>query len=257
MDRIFNETKFFEEAEKIHLTFDESWAYSFIPDAEVRQRLDEILDYDPIFAPVLDRICLSVVGRTLFRFLSTKTKMRRKGEKIRLINQRNGEDSYYSRPDFAVITTRELFDENWVIQDGSMHYCLNEKGEIDTKEMTLADILFHEFCHALHDIESNGEILQAGELHRSNPILGEVWSNAEELRTITGCIYGVSYDPVCDHCFDVCECCIQKKEFFPRYSHYGFSPEASPLDEDMRRRKLLSYYPESENVMVGWKNFLL
>jgi hypothetical protein len=43
------------------------------------------------------------------------------------------------------------------------------------------------------------------------------WGDDEELRTIT-CF---NNDPICDHCFDLCQSILRKEDFLPRYSHLG------------------------------------
>lgn len=252
---VFREELFFEDAEKLHLTFDESWVYSQIPDCEVRERLGEILAYDSIFSAVLDEICSNVVGRTLFRLLSTKAAMAGKEQNLRLVH-RDCNGSYYSRRDFAVLTNRSLFDGAGLARDGSCYYCLEEEGKIGTKPATLTATLFHEFCHALHDLEKISEITVTGELHRSNSVLARTWDNAEELRTITGCIYGVAQDPICDHCLDLNLSLARGEPFHPRYSHKGFDADTLPREEEMGRRELLSYLSESRKILDGWKRYV-
>ncbi|MDR2664469.1 MAG: hypothetical protein LBB14_03025, partial [Puniceicoccales bacterium] len=63
---IFNETKFFRDAEAVHLTFEEAVVYSQTQDSEVRGRANEYVNYEPEFEGALDEICSNVVGRTLF-----------------------------------------------------------------------------------------------------------------------------------------------------------------------------------------------
>ncbi|MDR2030179.1 MAG: hypothetical protein LBP65_01790 [Puniceicoccales bacterium] len=254
-DAVFREDLFIEDVGRLHLTFDESWVYSQIQDGEVRERLGEILAYDAIFSPVLDEICSNIVGRTLFRLLSTKASIAGKEQKIRLVNRAiNG--SYYSRKDFAILTNRNLFDDNGLSRDGSQYYCLDNAGGIGAKPATLTSILFHEFCHALHDLEKISEITEAGELHRSNAILGRTWDNAEELRTIAGCIYGIAQDPLCDHCLDLHLSLAGGRPFFPRYSHRGFDAQTPQREEEIGRRELLSYLSESRKIMDGWRRYV-
>jgi hypothetical protein len=256
MNYQFRNDTFFADVEKLHLTFDDAWVYSSIEDADVRARLGEFVDYDGIFSDVLDEICAAVVGRTLFRLIATKSAIHMGGKKIGLVNY-GGEVSIYSRNDFAVATNRDMFDRQGNGLSSRQYYYVNDKGEIAVKGKTLASALFHEFCHALHDIEKISEITDLGELYRSNTILGYTWDNSEELRTITGCVYGGRYDPVCDHCFDLCTSIVTQSPFHPRYSHKGFDVTTSPLDEQAGRRKLLAYLSESQKIMEGWKKYVL
>ncbi|MDR3316950.1 MAG: hypothetical protein LBS68_02710 [Puniceicoccales bacterium] len=256
VDALFREDTFLRDAECLHLTFDETIVYSQIEDADVRRRLGEFVRFDGEFEKVLDELCSNVVGRTLFRLIATKATLRRQGQKIGLFHG-EGYRNLYSRPDFAVLTDLGMFDEGGNGLDSHQYYCINGDGEIEVRGKTLVGTLFHEFCHALHDIEQITEITEMGELHRSNVILGYTWDNAEELRTITGCIYGVSHDPVCDHCFDLCYSITKRLPFRPRYSHRGFSDSTPQREEEMERRKLAAHMVESKKIMEGWKNYVL
>ncbi|MDR1437836.1 MAG: hypothetical protein LBI69_02130 [Puniceicoccales bacterium] len=252
----FRTEDFFRDAEKVHLTFDETWAYSQIPDGEVRQQIGEILLFDSVFSKTLDGICENVVGRTLFRLLATKSSLYRGGKKMQL-RQYEGKVSLYSRKDFSVMTNLAMFDEQGNGLSSRQYYYVNGDGEIDVKSKTISMALFHEFCHALHDMEQLSEMKESGELHRTNAILGEVWDSAEELRTISGCIYGVDYDPICDHCFDLCESINRGCPFTPRYSHRGYDSATPSLDEKLERSRLLGYHCESRHIMEGWKKYVL
>ncbi|MDR0428445.1 MAG: hypothetical protein LBG86_00195 [Puniceicoccales bacterium] len=253
---IFRREDFFHDAESIHLTFDETWVYSSIQDCDVRKRLDEFVDYAPIFSDTLDDMCENVVGRTLFRLIGTKSTIRMNGRKIKLSNY-EGKSSVYSRKDFAIMSNRSMFDDDGNGLSSRQYYYVNEKMELNVKSKNISMALFHEFCHALHDMEKISEITEIGELHRSNEILGAIWDNAEELRTITGCIYGTNYDPICDHCFDLCDSIRKEKPFNPRYSHRGYDSETSSRDEERERRRLIAYYSESQKIMNGWKKYVL
>ncbi|MDR1456580.1 MAG: hypothetical protein LBI34_00750 [Puniceicoccales bacterium] len=255
MKHQFRNDLFFEDAEKLHLTFDDTWIYSGIEDAQVRARLCEFVEYEPLFSSVLDEICAGVVGRTLFRIIATKSAIHMGGKKIKLFNY-SGEVSIYSRKDFAVVTNRSMFDEYGNGLSSRQYYYISDDGEIATKGKTLAGALFHEFCHALHDIEKIPEITNLDELYRSNAILGQTWDSAEELRTITGCVYGQRYDPVCDHCFDLCDSIVTENSFHPRYSHKGYDVTIPPPDELAGRRQLRAYLSESKKIMEGWKKYV-
>jgi hypothetical protein len=252
---LFREDDFLRDAEALHLTFGDTLVYSNFPDCDVRRRLDEFVASDDAFAPVLDALCSNVVGRTLFRMVATKSAVHRGGQRIGLHSCDVG-NSLYSRKDFAVLTNLEQFDGTGRGIGAHRYYQVDENGEISTKEITLAGVLFHEFCHALHDIENITEITERGELHRSNPILGFTWDNAEELRTITGCIYGVAQDPLCDHCFELGLAIGEGRPFFPRYSHRGHSPDTPPLEEEAELRKLKAHLSESRKIMDGWKRYI-
>ncbi|MDR2576828.1 MAG: hypothetical protein LBC42_02140 [Puniceicoccales bacterium] len=255
-DMILREDAFLRDAEKLHLTFDETVVYSQIEDADVRKRLREFVDYEGTFAEVLDEICSNVVGRTLFRLVATKAAMKRGGQRIGLYDGAQN-SNLYSRKDFAVLINLRMFDDRGIGIDARQYYCIDEDGQIVPKRKTLVGTLFHEFCHALHDIEQISEITEAGELHNSNYILGCTWDNAEELRTISGCIFGVAYDPICDHCFDLCYSLGRGEPFRPRYSHRGFHDQTPPHEEAMERRKLAAHLSESRKIMDGWKKYVL
>jgi hypothetical protein len=254
--RKFNGEKFFRDAEALHLSFNEALIYSQTQDMEVRERTNDFVDYEPAFATALDEITSNVVGRTLFRFIVTKARMRRNGEKIRLMSY-DGPVNQYSLKEFAVKINLNMFDGNGNGIGERQYYYVDERGDVVPKTKTLAGTIFHEFCHALHDIERAGEITDGNQLAGTNEILHYTWGNDEELRTIAGCTLGPKYDPVCDHCYELCICIDRNRIFFPRYSHEGYSSTSSEREESDKRRRLRAHFSESRVIMNGWHTYVL
>jgi hypothetical protein len=252
----FNEDKFFRDAEALHLNFEETLVYSRTQDSEVRGRTNDFVDYEPEFQNALDEICSNVVGRTLFRFIVTKAHMRRDGEKIRLVSY-GGPVNQYALKEFAVKINLRMFDGDGNGISARQYYYVDGNGEIVPKPKTLAGTIFHEFCHALHDIERTGEIAEGNQLARTNEILAYSWGNDEELRTISGCTLGPRYDPLCDHCYELCICLDRGRIFFPRYSHEGHDSASGEREEVDKRRKLQAHFSESRKIMEGWRAYVL
>ncbi|MDR2723667.1 MAG: hypothetical protein LBB25_00465, partial [Holosporaceae bacterium] len=71
---IFNHEKFVNTVKQKHLKPEEIPTYESIPDSDVREKLDDFIDYgkNPRFSKALDEICENVVGRTMFKVLLTK-----------------------------------------------------------------------------------------------------------------------------------------------------------------------------------------
>jgi hypothetical protein len=254
--RKFDEEKFFRDAEALHLSFDEALVYSETQDGDVRKRTNDFVDYGPEFAAALDEITSNVVGRTLFRLIVTKARMRKNGEKIRLLPY-DGSVNQYSLKEFAVKINLRMFNQNGEGVGDCQYYYMDAKGDVVPKAKTLSGTIFHEFCHALHDIERTGEIADGNQLAGTNEILCYTWGNDEELRTIAGCTLGPKYDPICDHCYELCICLDRSRIFFPRYSHDGYDASCGDHEEAARRRKLLAHFSESRVIMNGWRAYVL
>ena len=253
--RQFDKKKFFRDAEALHLSFDEALVYSETEDMDVRKRTNDFVSYGPEFAAALDEITSNVVGRTLFRFIVTKARMRRKGERIRLIPY-EGSVNQYSIREFAVKINLRMFDVNGEGVRERQYYYVDKGGMVVPKPKTLAGTMFHEFCHALHDLERASEIAEGNRLAKTNEILYWTWGSDEELRTIAGCTLGPKYDPVCDHCYELCVCVDRGRTFFPRYGHDGYDASNSELEESQKRQKMLAHLSESRIIMNGWRDYV-
>jgi hypothetical protein len=179
-----------------------------------------------------------------------------KSRKLSLVNYRSSRNEY-DPADFSVAIDRSLFEETGDGVTARQYYYIDENGVVTLKPKTLVGTLFHEFCHALHDVERIGEMTERNQLYGTNTILAWTWGEDEELRTITGYTLGVNYDPVCDHCFDLCHCLLHRRNFYPRYSHDGYDASSAVHEEEGKRRKLLAHFSESRKIMEGWKDYVL
>jgi hypothetical protein len=255
---IFNHVKFANAVKKIHLKPWEIPAYESIPDSEVRKKLDEFIDYskNPQFSAALDEICENLVGQTMFKIFVTKMEVggiiKSKG-KIKIMKQDEKEKgSQYCHKIFAVKINFDRYYSNGIGISEKQYYCLDETGGIRKKLKSLAGSLFHEFCHAVHYI--NGTNVKVNVLCLGKTPLKEVWGKDEELRTIT-CF---NSDPICDHCFDLCQSILKSEPFFPRYAHnIGYKSIDLPAIGDRKRKKLLQFLPLSQKFMDGWKEYAL
>ncbi|MDR1435847.1 MAG: hypothetical protein LBI39_01400 [Puniceicoccales bacterium] len=252
----FNVEKFFRDAEALHLTFEEALAYSEAEDGDVRKRTDDFVAYESEFEESIDRITSNVVGRTLFRLIVAKARMRRGGEKMRLVSY-GGSVNRYELKEFAVKINLNMFDEDGIGVNERQYYYADKNGDIVPKRKTLDGTIFHEFCHALHDISRSGEIADGNQLSGTNEILACSWGNDEELRTIAGCTLGQRYDPICDHCYELCICMDRNQTFFPRYSHEGYDAAAGESDEAAKRKRMRAHFFESQVIMGGWRSYVL
>ncbi|MDR1236081.1 MAG: hypothetical protein LBJ96_03665, partial [Holosporaceae bacterium] len=238
----FNEIKFLENVQKIHLNPEELSIYSAIPDAEVREKLEEFVKYgkNPRFSAALDEICENIVGRTMFKVLITKLKNKKK---IMHIEPHDEDGSKYKK--FIVYVNLSFYEENGTGVSLRKYFYLDEKGEIKTKLKSLAGSVFHEFCHGLHDISGTDVhgIKRICTMHK----IDDAWRDDEELRTIT-CF---NHDSICDHCFDFCQSFLKNEPFLPRYSHGGCRGTAKP------KEKYTNCISASQKFMDGWKEYML
>jgi hypothetical protein len=147
--------------------------------------------------------------------------------------------------EYRVYINLSLYEENGTGISSRKYLYIDEKGEIKTKLKSLTGSIFHEFCHGLHDV-SGTDVFGIETICTMHKILG-AWSNDEELRTIT-CF---NHDPLCDHCFDLCQSISKNEKFLPRYSHGGCRGTAK-LDE-----KYTNCISASQKFMDSWKEYML
>ncbi|MDR2724288.1 MAG: hypothetical protein LBB25_03755, partial [Holosporaceae bacterium] len=110
---IFNYLKFANAVKSIHLKPEEILTYESIPDAEVRKKLDDFIDYEknPRFSVTLDEICENIVGRTMFKMLMTKLMLQHKT--MRICEHHNpNKGSYYE--DNAVYVNLSFYDASGI-----------------------------------------------------------------------------------------------------------------------------------------------
>ncbi|GHU17818.1 hypothetical protein FACS189472_05240 [Alphaproteobacteria bacterium] len=246
----FNELKFLTEVQRIHLNQEEIGIYKAIQKSDVRSKLNNFVDYgnNPRFSAALDAICENLVGRTIFELLITK--MIAKGKKMRIVAHNNqNEGSSYDN--YVVYINLSRYDKNKgdVGIESMQYYCVNADGKIEIKLKSLAESIFHEFCHALHEV--SGTYTPKVEKKCRLVLAEDFWTNDEELRTIC-CL---EHDPICDHCFDLI---MSGDSFRPRYGHGGFTKgERSEQDESEERKKIKKHLLLSQKFMDGWKEYVV
>jgi hypothetical protein len=242
---IFNRKKFANAVKSIHLKPEEISTYEAIPDSEVRKRLDEFIDYEknPRFSAALDEICENIVGRTMFKVLITKLTVQHKTMCITTHYEGNG--SMYDES--VVYVNLSFYEENG--EGIPYHFYIDKKGEIKLKLKSLAGSIFHEFCHGLHDVSGTRKVKNI--MCQNETDFGSLWTEDEELRTIT-CF---NSDPICDHCFDLCQSILKNELFHPRYSYYSYKGEKEPSFHILRKH--YSCIKASQKYMDGWKEYML
>jgi hypothetical protein len=244
----FIEEKFLANVQKRHLKSEEMPIYSRISDVEVRKTLDKFVEYDnnPRFSAALDEICANIVGITMFKLLMAKMTMKKRTMKIEeLKNSKNG-SSYY---DDVVYINFDFYESNGMGISSRKYFYINRKGEIETKLKSLTGSMFHEFCHALHDVSGTEKLDNI--LCKKGTDIEQAWDEDEELRTIT-CF---EHDPVCDHCFDFVQSILKSEQFHPRYSHRGWEEDRAPQRHDIP--KLYHAIPASKKYMDGWREYVI
>jgi hypothetical protein len=227
---------------------DETAAYLAIRNAEVRRKLDEVVDYgkNPRFSKALDEICENPVGKTMFKVLIIKMQAEKKTMRIW---QHAGNGSYYE--EYVVYVNLSFYEENGAGISSRRYFYLDKRGKIGTKLKSLAASIFHEFCHGLHDISETYTDDRKNVLCLERSLFGKIWGDDEELRTIT-CF---NDDPICDHCFDLCRSIRENEQFRPRYSHGGYVGETEP--SELCLKEWYECIPDSQKFMDGWKEYVI
>jgi hypothetical protein len=246
----FNTPKFATSIRKIHLTtIQERQAYNSIPGGKARIRLDAFIDYDnnPRISAALDEICNNIVGNTIFRVLMSKMVvnniLNNRGKLMIVEQTRKRQGSGFSHDEFEVRINLSRYEINGIGIASRQYYYIKEDGTLGTKLKSLSGSLFHEFCHGLHHV--SGTTAQPSVICPKGSGMRKIWNTDEELHTIT-CF---NHDPICDHCFDLCQSIRKNVPFNPRYSHQGW-----PSTEEA---ELLKCIPESKKFMDGWKEYMV
>jgi hypothetical protein len=79
----FNTAAFLGDARRVHLRVHLEVGDT-LPDIDVRERIDEFIDYDKsLFSRALDDVCSNVVGRMMFTLLMTK---KPPGQRLKITN---------------------------------------------------------------------------------------------------------------------------------------------------------------------------
>jgi hypothetical protein len=259
----FNEVKFLENVQKIHLKPKEMRIYSKNFDEEVRGKLKNFVQYDEtrVIMRALDEICANIVGRIMFKVLMTKIEvnniLKNRGKLKILEHVKDGSEYSHQKKDFAVKINLNFYEPSGVGKPERRYYYINKEGEIKTKPKSLAGSLFHEFCHALHDVSETRISSRKNVLCLDGTPFKDVWSTDEELRTITCFLDSNSgcYDPICDHCFDQVQSIMKNESFRPRYSHGGYTGIEEPNFIDLY--EFYKCIPASKKYMNGWMEYVI
>jgi hypothetical protein len=247
----FNETKFLENAQKIHLKSNEIPIYAAIADADVRAKLDEFVDYgaNPRFSAALDEICENLVGRTMFKLLIAK--MTKRNQTMRILEHRVEKyGSCYSQNTVYINLNR--YELNGSGKAHRQYYGITEEGEVKQKLKSMSGSMFHEFCHALHDI--SGTLIDCDAHNICVSVeLQEVWGEDEEFRTIT-CH---KHDPICDHCFDLMQSILKNKPFLQRCSHNMGYRSSETEKNTGKKNKLSKHFLKYKDLLEGWREYVL
>jgi glutaredoxin-related protein len=265
----FNEVKFLENVQRIHLKLDEISIYEAIADTDVRVKLYDFVGYDtdPQFSVVntrfsaaLDEICANIVGRTMFKVLMTKMTLgnilKTKG-KIKIKEQdERGKGSRYLHEEWTVKINSDFYELDGTGISDRQYYGIVEGREVEHKLKSMASSMFHEFCHALHHISKTNMKRKVYNILTSKE-LRKVWGQDEELRTIC-CVEDAKHcllDPICDHCFDLAQSILKGEPFLPRCSHnIGYRTERA-VEDTGNRRKLLQHFLKYKTLLEGYLEY--
>jgi hypothetical protein len=258
---MFDKSLFLADVKNVHTATSELFRIEEIPEAEVRNRLDESVDYDKnLFSKVLDDVCSNIVGNTMFRILIAKLPP---GQKLKIadlgpeqaINPLIKQDgSSYDHNHYTVKINTNVYDSSGKGIPERQYYFVDEKGDITPGRKSIVASMFHEFTHCLHYVEDAKEYKRASKINSLDN--GEMWGNDEECRTISGYVAAnlnteAKYDPICDNCFSLCNAVSNKAPYRQRISHEGYRSDASEEYEQGKRAELLQFY-KSLNFNLAW-----
>jgi hypothetical protein len=216
---------FIKDVMQVHLSSNELQKFESI--RGVRERLHEFIDYDTkLFTHALDDICRNIVGVTLFRLFLTK--MAPGAPKIKIENigpaqqekHRNqlADQEGTSYKNNIVKINPNLYDSSGKGIPERQYYFVEKNGRVIRKEKSMPGSIFHEFVHALHEIEDKAQYEEYGK-----DKFCQYWTDKEERRTISGYMDRNIYDPISENCFNLCNSITDRKPFHPRISHMGFA----------------------------------
>lgn len=217
----FDEVRFNSDVIRIHGTIDTN-----ITASEVRRKLDEFIDYDPIFSDSLDKICENFVGRTMLHLFIKQMNIEKK-DKIRLVNNTSAHGSSFSSSEFMITVNADLYDDSGMGING--YYGSIKDEHLIPIRKTIFSSIFHEFCHALHNISQTIHFSRGVQLNDFDRMIFSSINKPNdrdahsELRVITGYIKDGQFDPISCYYYDLYEYLSgHSKEFLPRYGHFGY-----------------------------------
>jgi hypothetical protein len=254
---MFNYEKFVEDTKERHLTSSEILIFDGLEHVDVRNVIDLDGTYEyhtktfentsgskVILRRALDVIHDDIVGQTLLRLLTIRCGL--SGRKIGLVTY-SGNGSRYHEVSEAVFVNLSLYQPDGSGLPERQYYSVNPSGEVVHKLKSLEQSIFHELVHGLHYI-SDGKYADAVSCQYGS-VMETIWSDDEELRTITGYMCNQQYDPVCDHVFDYS---LHGNPFCPRYGHIGW------YDGDSRNPPILVDNLANQMVYLkGWSTYQL
>jgi hypothetical protein len=269
----FNKELFLENAKERRLTSGEALIFDGLNQADVRNVIDLDGTYEykvngtgsirrirhlfkntdddkVILQRALDVIYDNIVGQILLKLLTVKHGL--SGRKIGLVNY-PGNGSCYDETIEAVFVNLSLYQHDGSGIPTRQYYSVDPGGKIVLKRKSLEQSIFHELTHGLHYI-SDGKYADTA-LCLQDSVMKEIWSDDEELRTITGHMIEKPYDPVCDHVFDYS---LNGNQFCPRYGHVGWCAEAEYEQDVVEMQLGLERNLTSQiRYMNGWKRYQL
>jgi hypothetical protein len=261
---MFDYEKFIKDTKKRHLGPNEISIFDSLEQANVSNVIDLDGEYEyksdgsdsyslfqnanddrNMLQGALDTIYSNVVGRTLFKLLTIK--LRNSSDRhIGLVNYpSNG--SRYHEVSKAVFVNLLLYELDGSGVPERQYYSVDPGGRITLKQKSLEKSIFHELAHGLHYI-SDGRYANTA-LCQNGSAMETIWSDDEELRTITGYALGSQYDPICDHVFDYS---LHGGPFCPRYGHIGW------IDGNDRNPPILiENLADQITYLKGWTTYCL
>lgn len=227
----FNSKLFIEQAENMHLK-DSKVLEQYKSITDIRTEINSYIKHNSVFDKYLDEICENTVGNTMLKLLVANVKAKPTAEQ-KLINlvQVSGEaaQDQYVPSTHTVHINFDLYNERGINKHRLCGADMS-KNLVSTTG-TLSEFLFHELCHAFHDISG---VLKPTSLDKSITLshvyssisTKHLWSNDEEAYNITGRSHdgvSLSFDPISCNMFDMWNSLKMEKSIVQRVFHCSWS----------------------------------
>jgi hypothetical protein len=128
------------------------------------------------------------------------------------------------------------------------YYFMKKNGSVIRKGKSMHGSIFHEFVHALHEIEDKTQYKKNGDDE-----FCEYWTDKEELRTIAGYMDRNIYDPICENCFYLCNSITKGVPFHPRIGHIGFVIRTTNETDEFDKSKELEQLYKTLGFNLAWQ----
>jgi hypothetical protein len=214
----------------------------------LKREVSKYIQYEPNFDQYIDEIMENIVGRKMLRLLIANMKV----EKIPplKIKATTIKCDHFDAEKNKIYINSTNYNSSGMIRNQLCALDTNEK--LVPKNNSIGDVIFHEFCHALHRYGKKEQtkcklldkVYEELQVDGTYKVRQEkyLWTNDkskepkkceddEELYTITGYFYG-GFDPINCNMYDICKCLKNKEPITQRVFHYYYAFLRQKIDNN-------------------------